>query len=129
VREGADITVAAYGPMVKVLHGRRDPRRPRTGTSIEVLDLRSLSPLDMDTIVASVRRTSRLVVVHEGPDHVGLGAEIAAQVTENCFHHLDGARCCAWAGSTPRIRRRGSRRSTCPTSTACSTPWTVRLAY
>jgi 2-oxoisovalerate dehydrogenase E1 component beta subunit len=88
VREGADITVAAYGPMVKVCMDAASAAA-EDGTSIEVLDLRSLSPLDLDTITASVRRTSRLVVVHEAPVNVGLGAEIAASVTEACFHHLE----------------------------------------
>jgi 2-oxoisovalerate dehydrogenase E1 component beta subunit len=88
VREGADITVAAYGPMVKVCMDAA-AAASEDGTSIEVLDLRSLSPLDMDTVVASVRRTSRLVVVHEAPVTLGMGAEIAAQVTESCFHHLE----------------------------------------
>jgi pyruvate dehydrogenase E1 component beta subunit len=88
VREGADITVAAYGPMVKVCMDAATAAA-EDGTSIEVLDLRSLSPLDMDTITASVRRTNRLVVVHEAPTTLGMGAEIAAQVTEACFHHLE----------------------------------------
>ncbi len=88
VREGADITVAAYGPMVKVCMDAASAAA-EDGTSIEVLDLRSLSPLDMDTIVASVRRTHRLVVVHEAPVTLGMGAEIAAAVTESCFHHLE----------------------------------------
>jgi 2-oxoisovalerate dehydrogenase E1 component beta subunit len=88
VREGADITVAAYGPMVKVCMDAASAAA-EDGISIEVLDLRSLSPLDMDTVVASVRRTNRLVVVHEAPVTLGMGAEIAAQVTETCFHHLE----------------------------------------
>ena len=54
-----------------------------------MVDLRSLSPLDMDTIIASVRRTGRCVVVHEAPVFGGLGAEIAARVTEQCFYHLE----------------------------------------
>ncbi len=88
VREGADITLAAYGPMVKVCMDAASAAS-EDGTSIEVLDLRSLSPLDMDTVTASVRRTNRLVVVHEAPVTLGMGAEIAAQVTESCFHHLE----------------------------------------
>jgi 2-oxoisovalerate dehydrogenase E1 component beta subunit len=59
------------------------------GRSIEVIDLRSLSPLDMETISASVRRTGRCVVAHEAPVYAGLGAEIAARVTEQCFYHLE----------------------------------------
>jgi pyruvate dehydrogenase E1 component beta subunit len=88
VLEGTGVTLLAYGPMVRTslesaLAARQD------GHSIEVIDLRSLSPLDMDTIIASVRRTGRCVVVHEAPVFAGLGAEIAARVTEQCFYQLE----------------------------------------
>jgi 2-oxoisovalerate dehydrogenase E1 component beta subunit len=88
VLEGTGVTLIAYGPMVRTclesaLAARQD------GRSIEVIDLRSLSPLDMATISASVRRTGRAVVVHEAPVFAGLGAEIAARVTEQCFYHLE----------------------------------------
>ena len=59
------------------------------GRSLEVIDLRSLSPLDTETIFESVRRTGRCVVVHEAPVTGGLGAEIAARVTEECFYRLE----------------------------------------
>src|SRR5262249_35096793 len=59
------------------------------GRSLEVIDLRSISPLDMAPVYASVRRTGRLVVVHEAPSNVGLGAELAARVTEECFYSLE----------------------------------------
>ena len=79
------MTLLAYGPMVRTCAGR--PRRPpRRTAALEVMDLRSLSPLDFDTVVASVRRTGRCVVVHEAPVFVGLGAEIAARITEQCFY-------------------------------------------
>jgi 2-oxoisovalerate dehydrogenase E1 component beta subunit len=88
VLPGTSLTLLAYGPMVRTclesaLAARQD------GHSIEVIDLRSLSPLDMDTITASVRRTGRCVVVHEAPVFAGLGAEIASRVTEQCFYHLE----------------------------------------
>ena len=54
-----------------------------------MIDLRSLSPLDMETITASVSRTGRCVIAHEAPVYAGLGAEIAARVTEQCFYHLE----------------------------------------
>jgi pyruvate dehydrogenase E1 component beta subunit len=57
--------------------------------SVEVIDLRSLSPIDHATVEASVRRTGRLVVVHEGPRQAGVGAEIAATITERCFEYLE----------------------------------------
>src|SRR6266852_7077324 len=59
------------------------------GRSVEVIDLRSLSPLDTGTVVASVRKTGRCVVVHEAPVTAGLGAEIAARVSQECFYHLE----------------------------------------
>ncbi len=88
VVEGTDVTVAAYGPLVATAV---DAARigEVEGTSIEVLDLRSLSPIDFDTVEASVRKTGRLVVVHEAPVFCGLGAEIAARVSERCFYHLE----------------------------------------
>jgi len=88
VAAGSDLTLLAYGPMVKVGLGAAAAAREE-GRSIEVIDLRSLSPLDMTTIAASVRRTGRCVVAHEAPTSSGLGAEIAARVTEECFYALE----------------------------------------
>ena len=86
--EGADVTLLCYGPMVRT--GLESAAAAREdGHSIEVVDLRSLSPLDMDTITASVRKTGRCVIAHEAPVFAGLGAEIAARVTERCFYHLE----------------------------------------
>ncbi|WP_088288438.1 alpha-ketoacid dehydrogenase subunit beta [Kineosporia sp. A_224] len=87
-RAGTDVTVAAYGPMVRTVLEAATAAEAE-GRSLEVVDLRSLSPLDLDTLVASVERTRRLVVVHEAPTFLGLGAEIAARVTERCFYHLE----------------------------------------
>jgi pyruvate dehydrogenase E1 component beta subunit len=56
---------------------------------LEVIDLRSLSPLDLGSTYESVRRTGRCVVVHEAPSNVGLGAELAARITEECFYSLE----------------------------------------
>jgi 2-oxoisovalerate dehydrogenase E1 component beta subunit len=88
VTEGTDVTVLAYGPMVRTCVEAAVAAR-EDGRAVEVIDLRSLSPLDVDTIVASVRRTGRCVVVHEAPVTGGLGAEIAARVTEQCFYQLE----------------------------------------
>ena len=87
-RSGEHVTVAAYGPMVRTALDAATAAEA-DGTSIEVVDLRSLSPLDLDTLIASVERTRRLVVVHEAPVFLGLGAEIAARVTERCFYALE----------------------------------------
>src|SRR3954471_16894501 len=80
VREGVDITVAAYGPMVKTAM-EAAIAADEEGKSIEVVDLRSLSPLDLPTVRASVEKTGRLVVVHEAPVFLGMGAEIASRVS------------------------------------------------
>jgi 2-oxoisovalerate dehydrogenase E1 component beta subunit len=88
VREGTDITVAAYGPMVATSLEAAGIGAEE-GTSLEVVDLRSLSPIDFETLETSVRKTGRLVVVHEAPVFGGLGAEIAARVGENCFYSLE----------------------------------------
>ncbi len=86
--EGEHVTVAAYGPMVKTAV-QAAQAAAEEGTSVEVVDLRSISPLDMDTLEASVRKTGRLVTVHEAPVFLGPGAEIGARVTERCFYHLE----------------------------------------
>ncbi|MEU5214896.1 alpha-ketoacid dehydrogenase subunit beta [Streptomyces sp. NPDC020807] len=87
-REGTDLTLVAYGPMVKTCLEAAEAAAEE-GKSIEVVDLRSISPLDFDTIQASVEKTRRLVVVHEAPVFFGSGAEIAARITERCFYHLE----------------------------------------
>jgi pyruvate dehydrogenase E1 component beta subunit len=88
VAAGTDVTVLAYGPMVKVAL-QAATAAGQDGRSVEVIDLRSLSPVDMTAIAASVRRTGRCVIVHEAPVYSGLGAEIAARVTEECFYSLE----------------------------------------
>jgi 2-oxoisovalerate dehydrogenase E1 component beta subunit len=86
--EGSDVTLLAYGPMVRTAVEAALAAR-EGGRSVEVVDLRTLSPLDMDMITASVRKTGRCVVAHEAATFAGLGAEIAARVTEQCFYHLE----------------------------------------
>ncbi|WP_279616912.1 transketolase C-terminal domain-containing protein, partial [Streptomyces caeruleatus] len=88
VRQGTDLTLAGYGPTVRTCLDAAEEAE-RAGRSLEVLDLRSISPLDFDSVEASLRRTGRLVVVHEAPVFLGAGAEIAARMTERCFHHLE----------------------------------------
>ena len=87
-RAGTDITIAAYGPTVATALKVAEAAAAE-GTSIEVVDLRSLSPLDTATLAESVRRTGHCVVVHEAPVFFGAGAEIAARITEACFFHLE----------------------------------------
>ncbi|MFE3858388.1 alpha-ketoacid dehydrogenase subunit beta [Streptomyces griseorubiginosus] len=88
VRTGTDLTLAAYGPMVRTCLDAASVAAEEEGRQLEVVDLRSVSPLDFDTLQDSVRRTGRLVVAHEAPVFFGAGAEIAAHVTEHCFYHL-----------------------------------------
>jgi 2-oxoisovalerate dehydrogenase E1 component beta subunit len=88
VTEGTDVTVLAYGPMVKVAVEAAVAARD-DGRSLEVIDLRTLSPVDMPAVTASVRRTGRCVIVHEAPVYAGLGAEIATRITEECFYALE----------------------------------------
>jgi len=85
---GTDATVLCYGPTVRTCAAAAVAAGDE-GRSLEIIDLRSLSPLDTETIFESVRRTGRCVVVHEAPVTGGLGAEIAARVTEECFYRLE----------------------------------------
>ena len=88
VRPGEDLTLVGYGPTVPLLLAAAKVAEGE-GRSVEVIDLRSVSPLDVDTVADSVERTGRLVVVHEAPTLHGVGAELAQQITERCFHHLE----------------------------------------
>jgi 2-oxoisovalerate dehydrogenase E1 component beta subunit len=88
VRAGSDCTVLAYGPMVRTVLDAASAAAGE-GRQLEVVDLRSLSPLDLVPVIASVRKTGRCVVAHEASGFGGLGAEIAAQVTQECFFSLE----------------------------------------
>jgi pyruvate dehydrogenase E1 component beta subunit len=88
VRPGTDVTVLAYGPMVRTALDAASAAA-EDGRDLEVIDLRTLSPLDLEPVYESVRRTGRCVVVHEAPGTLGLGAEIAARITERCFYSLE----------------------------------------
>lgn len=84
-RTGADVTIIAYGTMVHVALAAAQ----ETGIDAEVIDLRSLLPLDLDTIVASVSKTGRCLMVHEATLTSGFGAEVVSLVQEHCFYHLE----------------------------------------
>jgi pyruvate/2-oxoglutarate/acetoin dehydrogenase E1 component len=124
VRPGRDVTVVAYGPMVATALDAATAAAEE-GRELEVIDLRSLSPLDTPTVVESVRRTGRLVLVHEASVTLGLGAEIAARVQERRSTRWS-RRCSESAASTPRTRPAGWKRCGCLTSTASSTRLTAR---
>jgi pyruvate dehydrogenase E1 component beta subunit len=88
IRPGRDATVVAYGPMVRTILDAGSAAAEE-GRELELIDLRSISPLDLRPVFDSVRRTGRLVVVHEAPRNVGIAAEVAARVTEECFYSLE----------------------------------------
>ncbi|HEY4268440.1 MAG TPA: alpha-ketoacid dehydrogenase subunit beta [Galbitalea sp.] len=87
LREGTDVTLLAYGPTVRTALEAAD-QGALEGLSVEVIDLRSLSPFDDETVGASVRKTSRAAVIHEAAQFGGYGAEVAARVTERQFFYL-----------------------------------------
>jgi pyruvate dehydrogenase E1 component beta subunit len=88
LRPGTDATLLAWGPSVPVVLEAADAAA-EDGLDLEVIDARSISPLDMGTIDASVQRTGRLIIVHEAPVFGSVSGEIAARVTEKCFYHLE----------------------------------------
>jgi 2-oxoisovalerate dehydrogenase E1 component beta subunit len=85
VRPGSAVTVLAYGTMVHVALAAAE----EAGADAEIIDLRTLLPLDLDTIVASVKKTGRCVIAHEATRTCGYGAELSALVQEECFYHLE----------------------------------------
>jgi 2-oxoisovalerate dehydrogenase E1 component beta subunit len=87
-RAGSDVTLIAYGGTVDTALEAADAAA-EDGWSVEVIDLRSLSPFDDETVTASVRRTGRAIVVHEASRFCGYGAEVAARLSEQCFHYLE----------------------------------------
>ncbi len=88
VRPGAHVTVVGYGPTVSTLVAAAEAAS-EDGIELEVIDLRSVSPLDMPTVLESVRRTGRLIVAHEAPHSFGVGAEVATRVMEEAFYSLE----------------------------------------
>ena len=87
--EGSDVTVLTYGPMVKVAHAAAQAAELEDGPSIEVIDLRSLSPLDTELIEESVKKTGRCIALSEAQTFSSITAELAAHVQEHCFFHLE----------------------------------------
>jgi pyruvate dehydrogenase E1 component beta subunit len=87
-KPGRDLTLVSYGPLVRTCLEAAAAAEPE-GVDIEVVDLRSVSPIDVDTVTQSVRRTGRCVVVHEASTFLGVSAEVSAVVTEECFYDLE----------------------------------------
>ena len=85
VKEGEDCTVIAWGAMIHVA----EEGIKESGLSCDLIDLQTLIPFDRDTIVKSVNKTGRCVIVHEAPKTSGFGAELSASIQENCFYSLE----------------------------------------
>ncbi len=102
VREGADLTVVAWGMMV-VMASEVADKLAKEGISVEVIDLRTLVPLDTASILKSVQKTGKLLIAHEAPRNCGFGAEIAARIAEEAFELLDGPvrRVCGFEAPVP----------------------------
>lgn len=90
VRAGTDVTLITYGAMVSTALQAAEAAEDE-GISLEVIDLRSLSPVDYDSVAASVRKTGRVVVAHEASREAGVAAEVIASITERCFEYLESA--------------------------------------
>ena len=105
VRHGADVTAIAYGAQVHVLLRAAELAAAQDGISVEVIDLRTVMPWDVETVVASVARTGRALVSHEAPVTGGWGAEVAATIQERCFLNLEApvARVCGYDTPFPLV--------------------------
>src|SRR5205085_4647047 len=88
VQEGSDVSIFAYGAMVNVALEAAKQAQQEMGTSVEVIDLRTIWPLDEEAIAASVEKTGRAIIVHEAPRAGGIGAEITAIINERSFYSL-----------------------------------------
>jgi 2-oxoisovalerate dehydrogenase E1 component beta subunit len=100
VREGKDLTIVAYGSMVWTALEAAD-KLAEEGASVEVVDLRTLLPLDRDAVCASVKKTSKVLLVHEDTRTAGLAGELAISITETVFEYLDGPVVRVTAPDTP----------------------------
>uniref|UniRef100_Q02C51 Branched-chain alpha-keto acid dehydrogenase E1 component n=1 Tax=Solibacter usitatus (strain Ellin6076) TaxID=234267 RepID=Q02C51_SOLUE len=100
IREGRDLSIITYGAMVWTALEAADKLAPE-GISVEVVDLRTLVPLDRDTVCESVRKTSKVLLLHEDTRTGGMAGELAATITENVFEYLDGPIVRVTAPDTP----------------------------
>jgi pyruvate dehydrogenase E1 component beta subunit len=107
VREGGDLTLIAYGAMLRLAREAADALADEDGVQAEVIDLLTIAPLDRETVVASVQKTGRAVVVHEAPRSFGPGAEIAASIMDGAFLSLEApiARVASWDVPFPGFAR------------------------
>jgi len=107
VREGGDLTLIAYGAMLRLVREAADTLAEEDGAQCEVVDLLTIAPLDRETVVASVQKTGRAVIVHEAPRSFGPGAEIAASIMDGAFLALEApiARVASWDVPFPGFAR------------------------
>ena len=100
VREGRDLSIITYGAMVYVALEAAETLQ-QEGISVEIVDLRTLLPLDEETVLASVRKTSKVLLLHEDVLTGGIGGELAARISEKAFEYLDGPIVRVTAPDTP----------------------------
>lgn len=107
VQEGTDLTVIAWGAMLHLAQKVVQELQAEMGWSIELIDLRTISPVDRETVINSVQKTGRCVIVHEAPQQAGFGAELIALINEHAFFHLQApvARVCGYDVPTPFFAR------------------------
>jgi len=105
VRPGGDVTVITYGPSVKTCL-EAAAAAAGEGHDLEVVDLRALSPIDWDSVLGSVRKTRRAIVVAEAPVYASLASEVAARISERCFFELEAPvlRVCGYSTPYPTAR-------------------------
>jgi 2-oxoisovalerate dehydrogenase E1 component len=110
VREGSDVTVIAWGALVQRSVVAAKQAEDQHGISVEVIDMRTVSPLDMDAVATSVKKTNRLVIAHEDSLSWGIGSEVAARVADDLFAWLDApikrvASLDTWVAYAPQVER------------------------
>ncbi len=123
VRAGRDLTVVTYGAVVRRATMAAEKLAKEQGIEVEVIDLRSLSPWDHETVAESVRRTSKVLVAYEDHLSFGYGAEIAAWLAQNVFEWLDAPVQRRLAPTPRRVTPRRSKKSSCHNSPTCTKPW------
>lgn len=106
VKEGTDLTMVAWGTQVHVLLDAEKEINKQLGVSCEIIDLRTIHPWDVDTVVNSVKKTGRLLVSHEAPETCGFGAEVVARVQKETFLNLEAPpeRVCGWDTPFPHVQ-------------------------
>lgn len=88
LRQGSDLTIISYGRPLYTCQAAIDAIENETGTSVELIDLRTVYPWDQETVIESVKKTGRAMVVHESMVNYGVGSEVAAKIQEKTFYHL-----------------------------------------